>query len=307
MLKEIEMLKGRARCYGAATIVNAIATGKGAAFGIGLKTDAVVELTNKPGTFKVFINSDKDENPALAVNCVKRVLAKYKLDKTYGAIITTASDIPISRGLKSSSVAANAIVLASYNALPREIKEKLNHGARSEKNKLKFDLDAINIGIDAALDARVTITGAFDDAAASYFGGAVVTDNKKRKILASYDIDDCDIIIHVPKNKIRKDSKRLANVKRVASLVELAYAMALKGDYKNALFINGAAYSSAMGLSTRVAIAALGAGAITAGLSGTGPATVILAEKSAKDEVIAAISDKKSDIILTKVNMIKAK
>ena len=38
---------GRAACGGAATIVNAIATGKGAAFGITLEADAEVVL--EPG------------------------------------------------------------------------------------------------------------------------------------------------------------------------------------------------------------------------------------------------------------------
>jgi shikimate kinase len=39
-------LKGHGLSHGAATIVNAIATGKGAAFGVDLRTEAWVELND---------------------------------------------------------------------------------------------------------------------------------------------------------------------------------------------------------------------------------------------------------------------
>jgi shikimate kinase len=45
------------------------------------------------------------------------------------------------------------------------------------------DLAVVNLGVDAAFDARVTVTGAFDDACASFFGGIVVTDNLKRRLV----------------------------------------------------------------------------------------------------------------------------
>ena len=41
--------------HGAATIVNAMALGKGAAFGVDLETKAEVKLTNKPHVFKAEI------------------------------------------------------------------------------------------------------------------------------------------------------------------------------------------------------------------------------------------------------------
>src|SRR5207245_3341775 len=79
------------------------------------------------------------------------------------------SEIPVSRGLKSSSAVANAVVLACAHAL----------GAQLEPLRL------IGIGVDAALDAGVTITGAFDDACACFFWGIMVTDNRARKLLVS--------------------------------------------------------------------------------------------------------------------------
>jgi shikimate kinase len=118
--------------------------GKGAAYGIGLKTTAVVKITDKPGSFSVKIAGDETENTRLAECCVQKVLERYKLDSVYGAEITTESDIPISRGLKSSSAASNAITLAAHSALHKEYS----------------DMDIISIGIEASIQAGVTITGA---------------------------------------------------------------------------------------------------------------------------------------------------
>ena len=46
------------------------------------------------------------------------------------------------------------------------------------------------MAIDASLEAGVTITGSFDDATASYFGGVVVTDNKNREFIIKEKMDD---------------------------------------------------------------------------------------------------------------------
>ena len=281
---------GKAYCHGAATIINGIVLGKGAAFGIGLRTNATVELTGEPGVFEVTIEQDTGENPMLAENCVKEVLRKFNLDTEHGARIVTRSNIPISRGLKSSSAAANAIILATYKAL----------------DKTYEDMEVINIGIDAALRAKVSITGAFDDACATYFGNVVVTDNEKREILNQYSMEkEYDVIIHVPKEKIKKvdvDINRLTGIKQT---IEVAHNLAMEKNYLAGLRINGLTYGTDMGLNTEITQKALDAGAATAGISGTGPATVILAEAHNKDKIIEAI-ESDGEIIETRINKEKA-
>ena len=283
-------MEGSAFCFGAATIVNGIATGLGAAFGITLKTEASVKLTSEPGIFKVNIEGDERENPNLAEFCVKEILSRFGLESQYGAKICTTSDIPISRGLKSSSAAANAIVLSTFKALGEEYE----------------DMDVINLGIEAAFKAKVTLTGAFDDACATYFGNVVVTDNLKRIIMAQYPIDeDYMVIIHVPDKKIKKteiDTHKLNNIKET---LKTAHDLALKRDFQAAIRINGLAYGKAMDLSTEITTKALKAGAVTAGISGTGPATVILAEPDKKEDIISAIGSS-DQIISTTINREKA-
>lgn len=267
-------MEGKGFCHGAATIVNGIATGMGASFGIGLRTEARVRLVDEPGRFDVRIGNDPGEDPGLAVHCVRGVLERFGLAGTYGAVVDTASDIPISRGLKSSSTASNAIILATLDALDEDCSA----------------IDVVSMGIEASFKAGVTITGAFDDACASYYGGAVVTDNKKRTILARYPMDEgLSVLVHVPDEKIRKSSIDTHRIEGMAPAMAVAHDLAMKGDYRAGLLINGLAYGVAMGLDIGIAMKAMNDGALTAGITGTGPATVVLCEPENADRIASSI------------------
>jgi len=288
-------MKGSATTHGAASIVNGIACGKGAAFGLALEATATVELTDEPGRFDVRIEDEPDEEVALAGDCARLVLERMGLDKRHGAKITTRSQIPISRGLKSSSAAANAVVLATFRALGREAP----------------DMEVIGIGIEASFRAGVTITGAFDDACATYFGNVVVTDNVQKRILSQYRIDkDYDVVIHVPARKIRKREVDVARLRGIRTPALLAVRLTMEKDFESGMLVNGLAYSAAMGLCPQVALRALEAGAASAGVSGTGPATVVLVMPDRTEAVAAAISgcgNDASSIIRTKINDVKAR
>ena len=106
-------MKSKTTVHGAVSIVNALATGKGSALGISLETTAEVLLTTE-NNIEIIINNDKSEDKTLARECFK--LVKPSSSESVGAIITVDSDIPIGRGLKSSSAAASAIVLSCLKA-----------------------------------------------------------------------------------------------------------------------------------------------------------------------------------------------
>jgi len=109
--------KAVAIAHGAATVVNAIALGKGAAFGVDLWTKAEVKVTSEPGVITAEIVSDPNESTLLIEKTVLRVLQRFSLEKSFGAKVKTQSTIPIAKGLKSSSAAANATALATTAAL----------------------------------------------------------------------------------------------------------------------------------------------------------------------------------------------
>jgi shikimate kinase len=134
----------------------------------------------------------------------------------------------------------------------------------------------------------------------------VVTDNIKREILTQYSIsENFDVIIHVPVEKIKKIDIDTTKLKGISEALEKAHDMALNKNYQDALRINGLTYGTAMGLDNKITTKALAAGAITAGITGTGPATVILVEPKNKDKIISAIGTK-DQIICTAINRKKA-
>ncbi len=279
--------------HGAATIINAMATGKGAAFGIGLETKAVVEL-NDSGEFTARIRSHPKESTKLIEISARKVIEHFGLN--YGARIETESDIPIARGLKSSSTAANSVVLATANAL-------LNSG-----NKIQFDDQLlINLGVDAAVEAGVTITGAFDDASASYFGGFVVTDNEKRKILRAGEMESSlKVLLFVPKKKTYTAEIDKERTKILSKEIEIAWDEALKGNLYTAMTLNGILYSAIFRQDSEIALSAISAGAIAAGLSGKGPAVVALTREDS-GRIKDAWKEFKGDIIETTINNEKAR
>jgi len=288
------MLNGKATAlsHGAATIVNAIALGKGAAFGVDLWTKAEVRLTDEPAIVKGEITSDPTESTVLIEKAVARVFQHFGVEKRFGAKVKTWSDIPIARGLKSSSVAANAVALAAVAALG----EKLD------------DLAVVKLGVDAAFDAKVTVTGAFDDACASYFGGAVVTDNLKRQVVKRFTLPEgLTVLFHVPSSKAYTGDSDVNRLRTVKPLVKIAYKEALKGNFWAALTLNGLIYSAALGYDASVALDALNAGAIAAGLCGKGPAVTAVVADDKIDFVKAALQCHKGEVLQAHLNHEKAK
>ncbi len=287
-------MKGRAEAitHGAATIINAIATGKGAAIGVDLWTKASVSLMDEPGTVETKILSNSSENPLLAEKTVNRVLKHFGLEKEHGAKVETQSNIPIARGLKSSSAAANAIALATTAALERKLE----------------DVTIVKLGVDGAMDAKVTITGAFDDACASYFGGVVITDNIKRRIVKRFELAETPtVLFYVPSTKTYTAGSNVKRMKRVAPVVKIAYKEALKGNHWAALTLNGLIYSSALGYDPSPAIDALTAGALAAGLSGTGPAVTAIVPEEKIDIVKEVWQKREGEILEARINQEKAR
>jgi len=275
-------MSGEAVAYGAVTIVNAIATGKGAAFGIDLWTKARVDLTND-SIIKATILNDEAEKTTLAEKCAEVVFEHFG-KQGLGARILTESNIPIARGLKSSSVAANAIVLAMLAAFGKRLKPS----------------EILKLAVKASLEANVTVTGGFDDAAASLHGNVVVTDNISRKILRTFPVEDYNVLLFVPSEKSYTANVDFDRIKTVAKQVEIAHKEALGGDYWNAMTLNGMIYAHVLRLPIDIIIEGLRAGAIAAGISGKGPACAFVAERRCTDEVLEVLKKNEGEVIVSK-------
>jgi shikimate kinase len=305
------MISATARCGGAATIVNAISTGKGAAFGIDLETRAIVELRD---TDSVTALLDNGEDGTLVETAVKKVLELFDYEK--GAVIKTDSTIPIAKGLKSSSAAANAAVLATFGALAKKYgrikairlsklvsRQQIEIGGEQVQDEL-----ILKLSVEAAKEAGVTVTGALDDAAASFYGGFAVTDNGLGKIMRKGELEDMPVVLFVPDEKTYTADVDVQKTKTFYRELEMLWDTALKGDLYTAMTLNGMVYSAALGANQEIANAAMQAGALAAGLSGTGPAVAVLIKKDGDpDKVLSALGAFDGKTILTRVNNQKAK
>jgi shikimate kinase len=260
-------MKGNARACGAGTIINAISMGKGCAFAIDLFTEATVEIGEDLRGIGGEIEGGGDTT--LIKKCVELVLNRFNCD--YGAYVRTKSDIPMAKGLKSSSAASNAVVLATLSAL-------------GEQENLSEE-DVINIGVDASIASNVTITGAYDDASSSLLGGVVLTDNYKREIIKRVELKR-DLLILVPDEASYTIKTDVRASRLVAPWVKLAYDLALKGEFERAMTLNGFLYTSVLRFSQEPILNALDTGVKGVTLSGTGTSYVAWVDEEDKYKLI---------------------
>ena len=275
-------MNGRASAPAAGTVVNALATGRGCAFAIDLETTASVTLTSTDGVTGTVLDRP-DTDPALVERCVERVLDRFADTASVnlepaGGRVETESDVPVASGLKSSSAAANAAVLATLSAL----------GLSDAVDPL----EACRIGVEAARDVGVTVTGAFDDAAASMLGGVVATDNADDTVLSHAPVPtDWQAAIYTPPARSYSADADLEAVGAIAPIAELAEDLALSGRYAEAMSVNGLAYCAALDQSTDPLLDAL-PDAAGVSLSGTGPSFVAIGEPSALEAVVGRWSER---------------
>ncbi len=85
-----------------------------------------------------------------------------------GGTVRTESEVPMASGL-IAPVRPHATVMATLDAL--DATERMSRE------------DMARLGVMAARDVGVTVTGAFDDASASMLGGVTVTDNEDDALL----------------------------------------------------------------------------------------------------------------------------
>ena len=259
-------MRGRAVALGAGTVLNALSTGVGSAFAIDIETTATVELDGSGGVTGTIAEAD-DADTRLIERCVELGIEAYGDGAASGGTVETESDVPMAAGLKSSSAAANAAVLATADAV----------GADPDP------LSACRLGVRAARETGVTVTGAFDDASASMLGGITVTDNAEDDLLA-HDQVAWDVLVWTPDERAYSadaDAERCANVAPMAELVE---DLAVEGRYAAAMTVNGLAFSAALGFPADPAVEAM-PHAAGVSLSGTGPSVVAVGTRDGLDRV----------------------
>ncbi|HUI01845.1 MAG TPA: shikimate kinase [Nitrososphaerales archaeon] len=284
-------LRAKAMTFGAVSIVNAIASGKGATAGVRLTTEVEVEMEESPGEWEVSVNGKRTDHQ-LGPETVRRAIASMGKDPArYCGRVTTTSDVPIGVGLKTSSSSSTAVALAVRAALG---------------NKAFDPKTALDCSVEASLASGASVTGALDDAAGCLLGGLNMTDNLARKIIRSKLFDKgLAVVIKVPNVRSRRDAVDPKFIRKFANLTNIFFEMSLKGDPWTAMVLNGMTYSSILKYDPFPALLAVEHGALGAGLSGTGPAVAAVFEPSKRSEMEALLEHWRSDgseVIETETN-----
>lgn len=275
------MSAAKASLHGAISIVNAIATGKGATLGISLNVEAIVEATEGRGI--IIESENKNLSSRLINKVIEKIVPKSDLEKTK-VRVSLRSEIPTGYGLKSSSAISSAVALAC---------------AKIFKPKMD-DSQILIAGVDASIETGVSITGAYDDACACYYGGFFVTDNYKRKVvLSEKGPRSLSIVIFIPKSRKRGNVKDL---KTQSVAFEQAWSLAKSSDYWNAMILNGLAASTVLNSDPKIIAELIEKGALGASVSGNGPAIAAVTKKENVDAVRKVFSSLHGRIIISEVN-----
>jgi shikimate kinase len=291
-------MKSTAAAPAAGTILCAFATGYGSAFGIDKYGTATVELDDS-GVVSGEVEGRSDIDTYLIERCVERCVDRFGDGE--GGTVKTDSEIPMAAGLKSSSVVANATVLATLDALGVSIinttagdsvysdgGQRLVAGQDGSVEDIDDDhsvslLEATRIGVRAARDADVTTTGAFDDATASMLGGLTVTDNLEDELIKR-DVVDWDVLVWTPPKQAFSADVDHDRCKQLAPLADEIFDMIMDGKYQKAMMLNGFGFCSALRFTCEPIVEALPS---TKGvsLSGSGPSFVAVGERAALEDI----------------------
>ncbi|NQV40525.1 MAG: shikimate kinase [Nitrosopumilus sp.] len=279
------MAKAKATVHGAVSLVNAIANQKGATLGIALKVEATVETS--PGKGISIQSENKSLSSRLINKTVEKIISKKDLEQNKISI-TLDSEIPTGYGLKSSSAISSAIALACAKIF----------------NPKLTDQQILLAGVDASIESKVSITGAYDDACSCYYGGFNVTDNaKKKRIRFEKGPTNLIAVIFIPRNRKRGNLKKL---KILSSTFENAWELSRKASYWDAMIINGLATASILNSDPKIITDLIEKGALGASVSGNGPSIAAITKKENEATIRKVFSTLEGNIIVSKISNKKA-
>lgn len=180
--------------------------------------------------------------------------------------VTVRSPIPPGSGLKSSSAVAVALIEA--------IRQR--YGLR--------DIDTPRLASELSIRAGVSITGAYDDATASYHGGISFTDNMRRELIdLRSPPKDLSVVIIAKGGRARIDPESL---RRFGDIFREIFGIALRGDIITAMKLNGILVAQILGYDLEPIRRALQLGALASGVTGNGPSIFAITRKGDEGPII---------------------
>ena len=266
---------GTGQAHGACSLLHAAGTGYGASLSLDLPV--IVKALDRPS--KRELNDPDNLLPAVVDTWVENELPLpdgLEKDDIHWAV---ASKIPQSRGLKSSA----AISVAAVKALCEATQTSLD------------DADIVSLSSQAQTASGVSITGSIDDSWACLTKGwklidANAEDISSGVIMEGAGLNPDDWIVLIAAREPRKSRPQLEDFAPMFNEFEKALIALQQGELLNCLTINGRAMCAVTNdiQGRKIANDAFINGARSSGLSGSGPAVVIVVPslvKSSADRI----------------------
>jgi shikimate kinase len=255
-----------ATTHSAISVVNAIPAGRGATIAVDIPCRVSVSWTRrKSGGSIVVISKEPDPHRLVkkSVGYAFRVL-RYRIPRSQQLVIKIDSEIPTAVGLKSSSAVSVGVTKAIFGLFSKDSKSDV----------------IIRSSCLASKDSGASLTGAYDDAAASLLGGVAFTDNLKFRLVKHTKLPKgmgSLVAILVPrKTKVLTSSLSRSSFAMYREESLKAFHHALAGDFAHAMLLNSIIQCAAQNYSMMPVSTALTQGASAAGITGKGPAVAAI-------------------------------
>jgi shikimate kinase len=263
-------VRGVSRSSAALTVVNALPTGTGCAIGFGRFVTATANL--EPDRTAAFDCTPTESATPLVRASVAAALARFGRGGAVHTTLQLQSEVPVARGLKSSSAVSTATIRAVARALG------------DEPNPLTVARIAAEVGRSVGVSA----SGALDDALASLRPGFVITDNRTDSLIGEGKADPAwSAVVYVPPGQHPPSPSVRERFEAEAPAAHLAVSDVLAGRFLNAMEKNTELVERVMGYeysALRVDLAR--AGALASSVSGLGPALVALVPSEHQTEAL---------------------
>jgi len=270
-------LHGVGSATAAVTFVNALFTGVGAAAAIDLPVTAEVDLEPSTGDSPPFHATEPATDTPLVRASMADALRRWGDGGRYGGTVTVRSQIPPSKGLKSSSAVGVAIGRAIAHAFGVPASPVALARASSEVSQ--------QIGLSA--------TGAFDDALAAAGGGVVVTENSGPAVRYRGSLPSrWSAIVWVPPGVHAPSVDWRLKFRARSADAEPAIGAALRHEWATAMEVNTRLVESILNCEVGELRESLRAtGAIASGVSGLGPALAVICPEGRSAELARLLGD----------------
>jgi len=201
---------------------------------------------------------------------IKEVVNYFR--KNYGIPnqrVEISSEIPPKSGLKSSSAVSTALI-----------------GEIAERYGLEVNVPALSAIL--SIKAGVSLTGALDDATASYYGGQSFTYNKELKILKVSNPPEGKAVILM--RGFRPKQPRLSEFRKYGAEFRRAFELAYSGKVYEAIRLNGRLVARIMGYEEEILERAERLGALASGVSGNGPSLFAITKEGDEGPIVEEFS-----------------